>query len=256
MFWRTQVIVLAVVLGLLAVPGAFGQDSDVSGAVTDERGKPIPDVRVFGNRHNAGGGYGREETKTDANGTFILKQVGKVLEFRKPRFRPATKVRDVGVSRVDVVLQSSAESNWEVPACSTGKERGKRYGLFWSFLVPRGTKVKVTSDVDYWCEHIFFRKDRARMIICSGPLWGATSPWERLLLNASDFTERGVSGGYGTDFRGKTKGGKNWRWFGGNFDSAEYSDASDDAARFFDQVIDSVCIGPEKAKSEAASKKN
>ena len=50
----------------------------------------------------------------------------------------------------------------------------------------------------------------------------------------------------GIDARGKHKNGNFWRHFGTGGEAASYSDVPQEAAEFFDKILDSVCYRPWK----------
>lgn len=224
-----------------ASAAALFEDFTSIGSVRDKDNRPLAGVRVIGNRHNQGGGYESVSVETASDGRFTIERVGKVLTFRKTGCRQQTVVRNETEKPLVIELEPAAASEWTVQTCEN--QDGRRHGYLWRFLVPHGVRVKRTNGVDSWAVDIPYPKDKKqRMRIWSLPQGGAYLVWESFLLDSQSFSERSVAGG-ATDMRGKDLQGRNWRWFGGGFDEARYWGVSDEAAHFFDQIIDSVCLG-------------
>jgi len=223
----------------IAAP-ALSQDSDVSGTVRDGLGNPLPGIKVTGWHHHPAGGAEGSYSTTNAQGRFELKSVGRVVFFRDPKFQPLSYIRRAEEMSFTVTLQPGSEDR-QLPNCPSGKEPGKRYG---SFLVPTGTKVRRRQhDPDNWKFFITPPKSKTEgpLVLWAGVnLGGGDRAPEEWLLDANSVVERWVPGGY--DARGKAPDGKNWRYFISPVDVAFYLDASDEATRFFDRIIDSACF--------------
>lgn len=231
--------------GLLAA--AFSQDSDVSGTVRDAEGRPLPGVSVTAFHHFSGGGAEDLRSKTDDQGHFELKNVGRVVFFVAPKFEVLTKTRAALQSPLEVSLKPDLKEHWPA-TCSADLKAGKRYGTFFLFLMPQGTKMKHHHDVDTWDLVADFphSKTGEHLILWSGPMLGDGFVPEEMILQSDSFSQRGF------DWRGRSHEGKNWRWFSSHEDLIHYEDASDDAAHFFDEIIDSVCVRPLPESAEKA----
>lgn len=224
-------------MNLCFLGAAVSQDSDVAGKVLDAHGNPLAGVSVTGMHHFPAGGAIKHEGLTDDQGNFELKGVGRVIFFTAPKFEALTHIRGLQESSFEVALKPTV-GGLQPAVCPNGEESGKRYGYWSLFLIPRGARVKRHNGDDTWDIDFYFPRSKTKehANLWSGALMGNDLVEERLVLDASSFSQRGY------DWRGKSREGKNWRWtsFYGNL--VRYEDASDDAARFFDRVIDSVCV--------------
>ena len=222
---------------LAFAPIAFAQDSDVSGSVHDNAGTPLANISVVGLHHFSAGGMDEYRTKTDSQGFFKLKSVGRVFFFVAPKFQARTYIRKPGELSLDISLMSDVQDHWPA-TCSAGRESGKRYGSMFLFLVPPRTKLHHHHDTDTWDLLISFpgTKSAEHLTLWSGPMLGDGFVPEENILEATSFTQNEF------DWRGKDSSGKNWRWFSSIQDLIHYESASDEAAHFFDRIIDSVCV--------------
>jgi hypothetical protein len=105
-------------------------------------------------------------------------------------------------------------------------------------------KYKPGTDTDNRYYSIGFKKDRKR--IGFGAAWAIhtadPSPGGDTLLGLRSYSYRRTSAGI--DWRGQTKEGKYWRYFGAVFDTYYYETASKEAADIFDKILDGVCYQP------------
>ena len=68
-------------------------------------------------------------------------------------------------------------------------------------------------------------------------------PPEEWILNAKEFTERSYKNkGLFTDMRGRANDGTYWRYIGALGESIEYSGLTEEAAKYFDKIIDNACM--------------
>ena len=235
---------LLLTLSCLLMTPTFSQDTDVSGTVRDVEGHPLANVLVTGLHHFPAGGIDELRAKTEENGRFELKSVGRVFFFVAPKFEALTDISQE--PSLDVTLKPAVEDRWPT-ACSARSESGKRYGTMFLFLVPRGTKVKRSSGDDTWDLIVNSLKGKEQLKLWSGPMLGDGFVSEETVLEASSFTQHGF------DWRGRCRDGTNWRWHSASQDLIHYEHASDDAAHFFDRIIDSVCV--RQFPSESATKR-
>lgn len=114
------------------------------------------------------------------------------------------------------------------------------------FLIPKGTKIKRGHDIDYWVIGIGFgsRKHREWMQIGGGPNWSSGLPFIRDMTSAIEISERDMAcGPNGISIQGLTKEGR-WRFTGMGSrqwgETISYKNASEEAAKFFDSIIDGL----------------
>lgn len=217
----------------------FGQNSTQSlwhltGRVVSEGGKPLSGVSV---------GPG---AVTDAGGYYILELPAPGLHYYRVRFslagfHPLTRAADPQTHQLDVVLQSG-ENSWTPPKCSS---MGKSKVLGWliKISVPDNVTIKETTYDDYTNYEIFFGKEESgpRMSFVSGLLIGFPWPSKEQLQSSSFINERSMACGFGMDYRGKDKDGSMWRVTGVFSEVIRYNKVPDQAAWFFDTIIDSLC---------------
>ena len=242
---RKRGLIFAICCILTSV--AHSQRMPLTGRVTDAAGKPIASVLVGGFHKLQGGGYRTDRVETDSDGHYRLNDGGRVIFFRKLGFRPVTKLPSSTDSVLNVTLEEQ-ESDWILPRCTPGIEKvDKHYGDNLIFLVPPGTEVKEgTPDDDNWKVWLLFPEDhQPRLLIWSGGLLGGGIiyfPEESWFLDGSVISEKSDPKHGAMDVRGKMPDGRNWRSLSFISDIAEYHGASDQAARFFDEVLDAACL--------------
>ncbi len=227
------------ILTLVAVPVILGQDKSntLTGVITSPTGEPLPGVTV-----RAAQTY----CETDEKGRFRIQLPSDsikfccVLQFKKKGYRTLTKVVDPASGTLDIMLQPG-EQKWVPPDWNPSDSR--RVGAQMRFLVPKGAKVKRGRDVDYWTIAVGFGsgKNREWMEIGGGPTWSSGLPIVSDMTSLIEVSERDmVCGIYGIDIRGRTRNGKRWRFAGTWGETVTYRDASEQAARFFDSIIDGM----------------
>ena len=225
---------------------AVAQDSDVSGRVADSQRRPLAGVRVMG-IHHYGGGYSTDRVQTDVDGHYNLTTVDPLLFFRKNGLRPFTLKRATGQGWADATM-SAEDSGWKVPHCTNSQLlEHNRYGHTLAFLAPKSAEAKQgKSDVDNWKVVLSFPADRKeKMMIWSGPLQGAGPgyiPAEQWYLDGSTVSERTDDQYETMDVRGAMPNGRRWRSVSWLTDIVSYHDVSDEAARYFDAIIDTGCL--------------
>lgn len=230
-------------------------DRKISGRVMDVHGRPMNGVRVEAYRHFPAGGATKVEGATDADGNFSLDRVGRAVAFYKDRFQPTALLLQPNNPNVTVTLNPSAETDWQLSECSQRKER--HYGQAVWFFVPASAKVKVHAGEDTADAIVFFPGNKKeKLFIWYGIMMSAFSVPERFIINSSPLSMREIVGRgvvRGTDARGSDKDGKRWR-FVGTRDRIEYTGVSNEAARFFDQIIDSACFPPGDGRAKDSSR--
>ncbi len=229
----------AFVLFLVLTP-SIAVGHQVTGKVTSSAGEPISGVIVTS---------GWSHAATDPSGRYILDQHALIVVFNAEGFQSEVKPVLASSSEVNAVMSPLDKPTWAVPACSSVSANGKRIGDQTRFVVPKHFKVKRIRDVDYYEDWVTFHSGGKRLFLKTmvGPLASHGWPGAWLYEKSNSFTERRWAGGgqSGLDVHGTANDGTRWRWAGpvvGEFVS--YEGASEDAANFFDAIIDSMCTQP------------
>lgn len=214
--------------------------AELSGTVKSASGQPLAQVFIF---------YGRslnDIAESDSNGSFTLPHFGRVISFRRAGFRPLTKIVAPSTTKLDVILEDSAATEWLIPSCSNVKDAGKRVGYSLRLPVPKGVIARKGNDIDYSSFSIGYgaKENRVWLSGIEGPMASLGVPPEDWILNAQEFTERSYKSGKaeGVDMRGRLADGTYWRYVGRLGESIEYNNLSREAAAFFDKIIDSACM--------------
>jgi len=223
-----------------------GEDSSVTGRVTDNHAQPIAGVMVAGTQELAAGGPREFRVWTDADGNYTLASVGQILFFRKNGYRPFTYQRTATETTLNVTLPTE-DSGWKVPRCTGEQQRQRRYGDRLLFQAPRSAKAKKSPpDADNWRVFLSFPGNRKEgLTIWSGPQLGGGFGYiapEQWYKEASTVLERGDSDSGVIDVRGTAPGGRHWRSISWMTDIVWYHDVSAEAAQFFDRILDSSCL--------------
>jgi len=238
-------------LMLCLIPFSLGQEKIsllpkgfLMGRVTSEKGEPLAGVKVERQ-------YGWTFA-TDSDGIYYsFVQQNPILpddkfccgiRFNLPGFKTQTKTVSPDAHRLDVVLQSG-DNRWIPPICDASPEGKKRVGWKMKLLIPKRARVEEIRGDDVFCRYIFwgYEKDDEKMEICSGPLWLVTMPPKDLLMSSSATQERYHPDREAFDYRGLGKEGNRWRYAGWLEETIEYRNASEQAANFFDSIIDNIC---------------
>jgi hypothetical protein len=133
----------------------------------------------------------------------------------------------------------------DIPNCSTDKVKGSRLvGKYLRLAVPKDLRFKTGVDVDYIYYHIGYAKNGKTGWLRGGwgSMYGDEYPPGEMLLALDHYSYRRTA--VGIDWRGVTKDGKYWRYFGAPsfFDIYDYETASKEAADLFDQILDGICF--------------
>jgi hypothetical protein len=242
-------------LMLCVMPFSLGQENSqfepkgfLAGRVTSEKGNPLAGVKV---EWQAG-----SVDPTNADGSYhshdldrtIIDDICCMIRFSVPGFKTLTMAINTDVHRLDVVLQSG-DNKWSSAICTSSPEDKKRIGWKMKLLIPEGTLVEENIGDDTFHRFIYFGSDivfrpekkREMMIVGSGPLWGGMWPPKDLLTSSSRVQERHLANGRAFDYRGRDLKGSRWRHTGWFSETIEYRNVSDQAADFFDSIIDNMC---------------
>ena len=153
--------------------------------------------------------------------------MGKVVFFRKAKYRPVTKVRALAEGTINAAMETE-DSGWMLRSC-TPSERSVKKGK---------------PDDDTCSVFVIFPGSHAeRMMIWSGSMmaWDLPAAPEAWYLDGSCTEERTEASAGAIDMRGEMPGGKRWRSLEWPFEVAEYHDVSEAAAGFFDKILSSGC---------------
>jgi hypothetical protein len=218
-----------------------GRAAELSGTVKSASGKPLAQVLIT---------YGRslnEITETDARGAFSLPHFGRVISFRRAGFRPFTKVVASSTTKLDVVLEDAAATEWLIPSCAAVKSGGKRAGASLRVPIPKGAVLRKGRDIDYTSFSIGYGPAGGREWLSgiAGPMASLGVPPEDWILGATEISERSYKSGdaVGVDMRGRLTDGTYWRYVGRLGESLNYGGATQEAAAYFNKILDSVCRG-------------
>lgn len=234
-------LILLAVAVLISI--GLGQDVAVSGKVVDIDGRPMEGVRVNAYHEYPAGGTTKIEVTTDKSGSFAVDHVGRALSFYKDGFQPAAVLVKPGAVAT-VTLNPGAPTDWRLSECGP-KPAGRRYGDPASFSIPSHARLHPHSGEDTADVVVDFPGNkREKMLIWYGPSMFAFGVWKDFIVNASPLSMRevGIRGVIrGTDARGTDKNQKQWRSVEIG-ELVEYRGVSNDAAHFFDEIIDSACV--------------
>lgn len=151
----------------------------------------------------------------------------------------------VVIGKFILSMVSFGQEPYEMKPCAFTKLPKRSAGTEMILSFPRGTKLRRVKDHDYlefWVEH----RSNGKFSFLQG-MWGPNStsgrPSERL-TKASRSTEWRAwtyESREGVDVKGVKEDGTRWRYLGTYGEFFAYEGVSDDAARFFDSLLDNVC---------------
>ena len=134
-------------------------------------------------------------------------------------------------------------------ATSCGAHGPRKKGLFgMRFDVPKGMESKKVRDVDYVLFYVYPKGNRKEHLdLWSGPTASGGSPSEKLLASSVEVRQSkwACEENGGTDFYGRAKDGRRWRYTTMFEGLATYENVSEETARRFDEIIDGMCCDAE-----------
>lgn len=216
--------------------------ADVRGVVKTASGKPLAGVSVWAVSWNP--------TETGNDGRFTLAgdftrfswDPARVIHFSKAGYKPVTRFFDSESAHLDVTMEEGEHTLWIPRNCATSPSK---VGYRMKFDVPKKVAIRRGKDVDYSTIAIAYasKKGREWMQIGSGANWSTGLPMKDRFTNAATWEERDLKCGpsIGVDIRGRGKDGKRWRFTGNAFETVTYDGISEEAAVFFDRIIESMC---------------
>ncbi len=240
-------IILMVLIVLMLPSLTFAQLSLLKGTVKTKDGKPLTGVYVYFSMF-AG-------VETDQDGIFKLSKTARdqVISFKLQGHQPLSIILEPKTDSLNVILEEVSEDSWVIPACSEKENKQKRKDFLYPlmFLIPGDAKIKSINDIDYSETFIGYKgKDKPEWLkIMDGSFASSGRPLDRLFLASKQFNTKMVKleDREWVDYRGITIDGKHWRWFGG-ISFVSYETPSDEAAEYFDKIIDSACWRESKRK--------
>ena len=212
---------------------------EIQGFVRTTEGQPISGVSIS------------RLGKTDERGHFkiasdVLIRYWTNLIFDKKGFVPKLVSLDPSNASLYITLESEKDKSvWDIPTCGYSKgNRSKVVGEYLRLTILKGMKFKTGVDVDYIYYSIGLSQGGNNHWLHGGwgNLYGNVYPSGEALLRLDHYSYRRTS--VGIDWRGLTKDGKYWRYFGASpvFETYYYETDSRQAADAFDIILDAVCL--------------
>ena len=235
-------------MSLTATWPATAQTVEIQGFVKTAEGQAIANVYIED-------GEIFTDPETDEEGYFRFSSRDafryiKTLVFDKKGFVPKIVPVDRYKTKLDVVLEPEKNKDlWEIPTCNfPNSNRYKVVGTYLKLFIPKKMSVKSGVDSDYIYYSVGFKKGKNEYRLNGGlgNLYGSPYPSDRLRSEVRNFSYRRTS--VGIDWRGTTKEGKYWRYFGAisAFESYHYETESREVAEVFDRILDRVCFRAKK----------
>jgi hypothetical protein len=241
LFLKPRYLLLPFALTLFCVanaPRTLAQVITIEGHVKTSQGEPINDVRID------------RLGKTDESGHFKIAadflRYWDTLWIDKKGFVPQLVSIKPTPSVLNITLEPEKDTSAAtIPRCVDGKVRGSRVvGKYLRLTVPKKLKFKTGVDTDYVYYHIGYAKNGKTGWLRGGwgPMYGDAYPPGQTLLALDHYSYRRTE--VGIDWRGVTKDGKYWRYFGAPsfFDIYDCLTDSKEAAEMFDKILDGICF--------------
>jgi hypothetical protein len=232
---RTIIFTFALVVSFNVVNA---QVVTIKGHVRTAQGEPISDVRID------------RIGKTDATGHFKVAadflRYWDTLWIDKKGFVPRLVSIKPTPSVLDITLEREKDTGVSsISRCVAGKVSGSRFvGERLRLTVPNELEIETGVDTDYIYYHIRYAKNRRTGWLRGGygNMYGDAYPPGQMVLALDHYSYRRTE--VGIDWRGVTKDGKYWRYFGAPsfFDIYDYETDSKEAADLFDIILDGICL--------------
>lgn len=236
-----------------------GRATEISGVVKSTAGKPLAGVQIF-TYAPAGSGKivgievtsstKRYEVVTSVDGSFTIPSHGQLIYFHRADLRPLTKIVDLAINQLEVIMEEGSRTLWEVPGCSA-TDKSSRVGIGFMVKIPDNVMVK-KDDKRFEEGGYLFGYQIGNQVEVLINWWESTSlePGEKYLLESKEFTQRMWSSGgkWGYEFRGIMQDGKVWRRIALRNGAITYQGNTKEAARVFDSMIDGMCFDESAVK--------
>jgi hypothetical protein len=208
-----------------------------TGTVTNAAGQPIAGVHIVSSPS--------EETRTDASGHYTLNKPLDLIRFSLAGYRPVTKL--LSSLTGPVIMQPAPERPRALAECSEVVKQDKRQvDMPLRVSLPRTAKVKAAIEGDSHILAVGYHTDW--MFHSSGPQWVYGLPDLKLWKQFIKVEERDITVDNKpvtiTDYAGLLQDGAHFRFIGMPGQSIAYTDATVDAAAFFDGILETLCWNP------------
>jgi hypothetical protein len=240
-----SIFVCFVVLLFLSLECSAGQ---LTGTVKSKSGNALKNVRVYSRAESQFAALDNFLTTTDEQGRFKLLTHGKIVFFRFLGFQPLVKILEGNPAHIDVVLESTQDSAWQIPACPSEFDPEAYIGmgkLGYKLLLPSAAPTSKSKDSQDFYYTVFYRQQPNEETLTYYWNWTALGfPKEELILSSGEFSIRSFSHGKygGLDVSGRAKNGKRWRFVGIDGTEISYEHVSKEAADYFDRIINGMCV--------------
>jgi hypothetical protein len=211
----------------------------LDGRVIDENGAGVAGALVVA----SGAGFDGW-TSTGPDGYFHLKAAGRFISVRHAGLAARLLRTSELTEPVRIALESAGESVRKMPSCdSSPGVHGKWIGGGLRVNPgPRSYKGPVNGEHD---SHWYLKAGQDTLHIVHGYAWHSGLPLEEQLASSQNISVGSweIDNIVGLDLSGTGKDGKRWRWLGApTADAIEYTDAAQEAANYFDRIIESACF--------------
>jgi len=253
------------ILLLLMVAPLFGQDQriTITGTVTNSSGDRIVGVKVYNVSYS--------HVLTDSDGRYEIDvpqpriiRFKETIRFSHPEYNAVIKI--VSNDKIDVVLQKitkASDNKRIIPHCP---ENDNLVGWKYKATITSNSKDLIKAfDIDYGMIRIpASNNNEGHLMLLSGPSASSGMPsgfeWPFLekphdILYNRDIeyenqrkNERGISFDSPIDVKAQSNG-KLWRFMGDAFNVVSYWDVSEETAREFDDIIDTICYSSTTANN-------
>ena len=210
----------------------------ISGTVRTATGKPLAGVQVFCVRDRY--------TETDDQGRFRLPDRGEVIFLRHFGYRPVVLISSKLTDALEIVMEDAGPTEFQVPSCDRSDSIKRFTFAGFSFAVPKHSTITRGRDIDYTSFSINWTFGNKESFLAGiyGPMATHGFPFDNWIVSSSEFSSRSWRIGEQdlVDIRGRSQAGL-WRYVGSYGFSISYEKASSEGAAFFDDIIDSACLG-------------
>jgi len=239
---------------LLAVETLFGQINlkiSVSGTITNSSGESVSGVNVCSTSLNC--------VLTDSDGRYRIDKFRiHSMRFSHPKYNAI--IKESSDDRIDIVMQKStktSDNKRTIPHCS---ENDSLIGKDFKVIIPSKNIIK-SRDIDYTMIRVPSSGNETEyLILMEGPnvSSGIPTKMEWPLLEESPVIifdrdihyenkkdENGITINSAIDIKARSEDGKFWRFIGDSFEIITYRNVSEETAREFDDIMDTLCIAPQ-----------
>lgn len=225
--------------------------ADLRGIVTTSSGKPISEVYIYSRLSSEivpKGDLGNQpfSTQTDRNGSFRLTRFGKVIFFSVKGFIPQARILKDGEYDLVVVLQENPISPW-TPSNCTIPNKASYIGKVLSLSLPSNALFERNKIPHSLYFRVGFADTQSTYWLNLSYNPSSGFPDERYILDSATVTFRPLImwQWQGIEMRGVLHNSTYWRHINWGQETLSYYDVSQDAAGYFDKIIDGLCLNRE-----------